>query len=135
MNESSIKRVYDFLNDVGTYYLATDDNGQPRVRPFGTVLLFENKIYILTAKSKNVSKQIENNAKFEISTINHQNEWIRLSGDLVEDNRREIHIAMLDKYPHLKNSYQVSDPNTNTLYLDNISASIYSFEKEPEELE
>lgn len=135
MNGNSIKQVYDFLNDAGTYYLATDSNGQPRVRPFGTVLLFENKIYILTAKSKNVSKQIENNSKFEISTMNHQNEWIRLSGDLVEDNRSEVHIAMLDKYPHLKNSYQVSDPNTNTLYLDNIKAVIYSFEKEPEELE
>lgn len=135
MKENSIKRVYDFLNDAGTYYLATNDNGQPRVRPFGTILLFEEKLYILTAKSKNVSKQIENNSRFEISTMNHQNEWIRLGGNLVEDNRSEVHIAMLDKYPHLKNTYQVSDPNTNTLYLDNIKATLYSFEKKPEELE
>ena len=64
MKETNVKRVYDYLDNAGTYYLATDENGQPRVRPFGTVLLFDGKIYILTAKSKNVSSQIDRNPKF-----------------------------------------------------------------------
>lgn len=135
MKETNVKRVYDYLDNAGTYYLATDENGQPRVRPFGTVLLFDSKIYILTDKSKNVSRQIDSNPKFEISTMLNNNEWIRISGNLVEDNRSEAQIEMLEKYPHLKNSYQVLNPNTNTLYMDNIKATVYSFEKEPEELE
>ena len=135
MKENNIKKVYDFLNEAGTYYLATTDVNQPRVRPFGTALLYEDKIYILTAKSKDVSKQIENNSKFEISTMDKNERWIRVSGALVEDNRIEVHKAMLDKYPHLRENYKEGDSNTNTLYLSVSKATIYSFTEEPEVLE
>ena len=36
--------VYEFLKAAGTYYLATVENGQPRVRPFGTIDLFEGRL-------------------------------------------------------------------------------------------
>lgn len=132
---NDIQKLYDFLSKAGTYYLATTDGDQPRVRPFGTALLFEDKIYILTSKSKEVSKQIGSNPKFEISAMDSPERWIRVSGVLKRDNRLEVHDAMLEKYPYLKNSYTAGDENTNTLYLDEIKAVIYSFTTEPEALD
>ena len=60
-----MQEVYEFLKKCGTYYLATTEGNQPRVRPFGTYLIFENKLYIQTGKSKNVSKQMKANADSE----------------------------------------------------------------------
>ena len=135
MAVSDLKKVHQFLKDAGTYYLATEDGDTPRVRPFGTALLFDDKIYVLTAKAKNVSKQIEKNPRFELSAMDSVNRWIRVSGELKEDNRIEVHQAMLEEYPHLKASYTAGDGNTHTLYLAIDSAVIYSFTEEPEVLE
>lgn len=132
---NGIQKLHDFLSKAGTYYLATADGDQPRVRPFGTALLFEDKIYILTSKSKDVSKQIGSNPKFEISAMDSPERWVRVSGVLKEDNRIEVHEAMLEQYPHLKNSYTAGEENTNTLYLDEVNATIYSFTAEPEVLD
>lgn len=134
MAVNDITKVHDFLKEAQTYYLATADGDQPRVRPFGTILLFEDKLYILTSKTKDVSKQIANNAKFELSAMDAQGRWIRVHGNLIEDNREEVQVAMLEEYPHLKNSYSVGGENTQTLYFDQVAATIYSFEKEPEVL-
>lgn len=130
-----IQILHDFLKKAGTYYLATLDGEQPRVRPFGTALLFEDKIYILTSRKKAVSKQIEINPKFEISARNGSDKWIRVSGVLKADNRIEVHKSMLDAYPHLKNAYTADGENTHTLYFDEIKAVIYSFTEEPDELD
>ena len=134
MVKNNIKEVCDFLREAGTYYLATTDNDQPRVRPFGTATLFEGNIYMLTAKAKNVSKQIANNPKFEISAMDKTGRWIRVSGKLVADNRIEVHKALLEDYPHLRAMYTEGDENTNALYLDIEDATIYSFTEEPKVL-
>ena len=134
MVKKNIKEVLDFLKDAGTYYLATVDNDQPRVRPFGTATLFEDNIYMLTAKAKNVSKQIENNSKFEISAMDQAGRWIRVSGKLVADNRVEAQKALLEDYPHLRAMYTEGDENTNALYMDIEDATIYSFTDAPKVL-
>lgn len=135
MAANDIKKVYDFLKEAKTYYLATVDGDQPRVRPFGTILLYEDKLYILTSKTKDVAKQIASNSKFELSAMDGKGRWIRIYGDLVEDNRKEVHIAMLEDYPHLKNTYSAGGENTHALYFSHVAATIYSFDKEPEVLE
>lgn len=135
MAGKDIRKLHDFLRESKTYYLATSDGEQPRVRPFGTALLFEDKIYILTSKEKSVSKQIDINPKFEISAMSTPDKWIRVSGVLKEDNRIEVHKAMLEEYPHLKSTYTVDGENTHTLYLDEVKAVIYSFTAEPEVLD
>jgi len=135
MAGKDIQKLHNFLKESGTYYLATLDGEQPRVRPFGTALLFEDKIYLLTSKAKAVSKQIDINPKFEISAMNGADKWIRVSGVLKADNRIEVHKAMLDAYPHLKNAYTAGGENTHTLYFDEIKAVIYSFTDEPDELD
>ncbi|MDE6426893.1 MAG: pyridoxamine 5'-phosphate oxidase family protein [Ruminococcus sp.] len=130
-----MQKLHDFLRESKTYYLATSDGEQPRVRPFGTALLFEDKIYILTSREKEVSKQIDNNPKFEISAMNTSDKWIRVSGVLKSDDRIEVHQAMLEANPHLKDMYTAGGENTHTLYMDELKAVIYSFTEESEELD
>ncbi|MCD8054555.1 MAG: pyridoxamine 5'-phosphate oxidase family protein [Lachnospiraceae bacterium] len=127
-----MNRVYDFLKKAGTYYLATDENGQPRVRPFGTVHVFEDKLYIQTGKTKDVAKQIAANPNVEICAM-LGDEWIRLCGTLVLDDRKEAQESMLDAYPHLRNMYTTGpDGNTAVYYFKDGTATISSFSHEPE---
>ena len=125
-----MKEVYDFLKEAGVYYLATVEGSQPRVRPFGTVDIFEGKLYIQTGKSKAVAKQILANPKIEICAMDKQKRWIRLSGEAVEDNRVEVKKHMLDAYPQLRDRYNENDDNTLVLYLKNAAAAIESFSGE-----
>ena len=126
-----MKRVYDFLKDAGTYYLATVEGDQPRVRPFGTVNIFEEKLYIQTGKVKAVSKQIAANGKVEICAFK-DGKWLRVTGELVEDDRIEPKKAMLDAYPELRGMYDENDKNTQVLYFKNATATFSSFTSLPE---
>ena len=122
----NIERVYQFLEEAGTYYLATMEGDQPRVRPFGTALLYEGKLYIQTGKIKPVSKQIQINPKVEICAFK-DGQWLRLSGILEEDDRREVKKAMLDKMPELRAMYNEDDGNTEMLYFKSGEATFSSF--------
>ena len=129
-----MEKVLQFLKDAGVYYLATVDGDQPRVRPFGTALIFEGKLYIQTGKAKNVSKQIHANPKVELCAFNN-GKWLRISGELAEDDRREARKAMLDSYPDLRNMYSEDDGNTEVFYLKNAKATFSSFTAAPEVIE
>ena len=126
-----MQEVYDFLKKCGTYYLATVEGDQPRVRPFGTVAIFEGKLYIQTGKVKDVSKQIQKNPKVEICCF-AGGEWLRLAGELVRDDRVEAKEDMLNNYPDLKNMYSATDDNTEVLYFKNATATLYSFGGAPQ---
>ena len=126
-----IEKVTWFLKDAGTYYLATVEGDQPRVRPFGTAHIFEGKLYIQTGKKKEVSKQLKANPKAEICAFKG-GKWIRVAGELIEDDRIEARISMLDAYPSLKKMYAADDGNTTVFYFQNAEAVITSFSQEPE---
>ena len=125
-----MKEVYEFLKRCETYYIATVDGDQPRVRPFGTVLIFEDKLYIQTGKVKNVSKQMMKNPKIEICAFSGD-KWVRVEAIAVEDDRTEPKQKMLDAYPRLKSMYSADDDNTQVLYLKDATATFYSFGGEP----
>jgi len=125
-----MQRVNDFLKKAGTYYLATVEGDQPRVRPFGTVNIFENKLYIQTGKVKPTAKQLAENPKVEICAM-ADGEWIRVSGTLVEDDRFEAKKSMLDAYPGLRKMYDENDGNTVVYYFKNATAVISAFTHEP----
>lgn len=126
-----MEKVFQFLKDAQTYYLATVEGDQPRVRPFGTVHIFEGRLYIQTGRVKDVSKQIMANGKVEICAMK-EDEWIRVAGTLVEDDRTEARQSMLDAYPSLQNMYAADDGNTQVFYLKDVIATISSFTHEPE---
>ncbi|MBO7402108.1 MAG: pyridoxamine 5'-phosphate oxidase family protein [Lachnospiraceae bacterium] len=126
-----MERVVNFLKEAGTYYLATVDGDKPKVRPFGTVLLFDGGIYIQTGKVKDVSKQLHKNPNAEICAFK-DGQWIRVAGELVEDERREAKKAMLDAYPNLRGMYSEDDGNTEVFRFKNATATFYSFSSAPE---
>ena len=126
-----MKRVEKFLKEAGTYYLATVEGDQPRVRPFGTIHIFEGKLYLQTGKIKDVSKQIHANPKAEICAFK-DGEWLRVAGELIEDERREAKVSMLEAYPSLQKMYSPDDGNTEVFYFKNAVATFSSFTKAPE---
>ena len=124
-------KVLKFLKDAETYYLATVEGDQPRVRPFGTAHVFEGKLYIQTGKVKDVSKQLHQNPKAEICAFKN-GEWLRVSGKLIEDDRIEARQSMLDAYPSLQKMYKADDGNTEVFYFKDATAIFSSFTHEPE---
>jgi len=125
-----MQEVYDFLKKCGVYYLATVEGDQPRVRPFGTVDIFEGKLYIQTGKIKEVSKQLHSNPKAEICGF-AEGSWIRVAGKLISDDRIEPKAHMLDAYPDLKRMYSAEDDNTEVFYFVDAVATISSFTEAP----
>ena len=129
-----MERVCKFLKDAGTYYLATVEGDQPRVRPFGTAHIFEGRLHIQTGKVKPVSKQLMANPKAEICAF-HNGTWLRVAGELVEDDRVEARKSMLDAYPSLRKMYDENDGNTQVFYFKNATATFSSFTSAPETIE
>ena len=121
-----MEQVCKFLKEAGTYYLATAEGDQPRVRPFGTAHIFDGRLYIQTGKKKDVSKQLAANPKAEICAFK-DGKWLRVSGELVEDDRREARVSMLDAYPELRSMYDPDDGNTQVFYFKNATAVFSSF--------
>lgn len=129
-----MERVCKFLKDAGTYYLATAEGDKPRVRPFGTAHIFDGKLYIQTGKVKQVSHQLAANPNVEICAFK-DGAWVRISGELIEDDRVEARKSMLDAYPELRAMYDENDGNTQVFYFKNATATFSSFTGEPETVE
>lgn len=130
MNKN-LEKVIKFLDDTQTYYLATMEGDQPRVRPFGTALVYKDRIYIQTGKVKPVSKQLMANPKAEICAYK-DGVWMRLCGELVEDDTREVKTLMLEKMPSLRSMYNEDDGNMLMLYFKNAEVTFSSFVSPPE---
>lgn len=129
-----MEEVFEFLKKCGTFYIATEDGNKPRVRPFGVVNIYENKLYIQTGKIKNVSKQMQINPNVEICGF-IDGKWVRVEGKVVRDDRIEAKASMLDANPSLKSMYSAEDDNTEVLYFENAKATFYSFTEEPRVVE
>lgn len=122
-----MKEVYAFIKAQKYYFIATAEGDQPRVRPFGTIHIFENKLYIQTGKKKNVAHQIEANHKIEIVSYDGKGTWMRVAAEAIADDRIEAQTSMLEEYPELKKMYAPGDGNTVVYYLQNVTATVSSF--------
>lgn len=131
---NNLQKVLEFLDSAETYYLATAEDDQPRVRPFGTALVYNDKLYIQTGKVKAVSKQLAKNPKAEICAFKNGT-WVRISGELVEDDNREVKTLMLNKMPVLRNMYNEDDGNMQMLYFKSAKVVFASFASAPEQFE
>jgi uncharacterized pyridoxamine 5'-phosphate oxidase family protein len=131
-NEKSMKEVHDFIRKCGVYFLATADADQPRVRPVGTIAIWDGKLYIQTGKRKNVARQLVENPKIEICAYDAPSgAWLRVEATVAADERREAKQFMLDEYPSLKGMYSADDENTFLLSLSAVTATFYTFSEEP----
>lgn len=125
-----MEEIYEFLKACGDYFLATCDDGQPRVRPFGTMNIYNGRLYIQTGKLKSVSRQLHKNPKLEICAMK-DGKWMRVEATAAEDDDREARVSMLEAYPNLKALYSPDDGNTEVWYLRNVTATLYSFTEPP----
>lgn len=126
-----MNEVYEFLKKCGVYYLATVEGDQPRVRPFGTYDVFEDKLYIQTGKIKPVAHQMKANPKVEISAMSPDGKWIRITAEAVLDDNVAAQEHMLTGYPSLRAQYTPGDGNTEVYYLKDAAAVICSFTEAP----
>ena len=127
----TLEQICDFLREAGIYYLATVEGDQARVRPFGTVLFYDGKLCIQTGRKKDVAKQIKANPKVELCACKG-GEWLRIAGELVNDDDHDVKVAMLEKMPNLKGMYSADDDNMQMLYFRNAEATFSSFTAAPE---
>lgn len=127
---TNTEKAAAFLKEAQTYYLATVEGDQARVRPFGTAISYEGKLYIQTGKVKSVSKQLHANPKAEICAFK-DGRWLRITGSLIEDDSRDARKAMLDEYPHLRKMYNEDDGNTEVFFFKDAEAGYYSFTEAP----
>lgn len=125
-----MEEIYNYLKECGTFYLATNEEDQPRVRPFGAVCSYNGKLYIVTNNQKNVYAQMLKNPKIEISAM-HKGTWIRLSAEAVHDSSMDARVQMLKENPSLDSMYSFDDGLMEVLYLKNATATIDSFTAEP----
>ncbi len=125
-------RTVNFLKKAGTFYLATIENNKPRVRPFGALSVYQNRIYICTNNTKDCFKQMMQNNRVEISAV-IGNEWIRVSAKVVQDPSEEAKKAMLKDNPMLNSLYSINDGIFEVLYLKDAIVSFNQFGKEKEE--
>lgn len=127
-----MKKALEFLQESGTYYLSTTEGDQPRVRPFGAVFEYEGKLYIATNNTKKCFMQMLENPKVEICGMNKEGQWIRVSGEVANDDRREVKEAALEAIPSIKSMYSADDGIFSVLYFTKGTATISSFTAEPE---
>lgn len=124
--------VLAYLKKNPTYFLATvDADGNPQVRPFGTIAKFEDKLYIQTGKVKPVSDQMLAHPRIAISAVDAEGGWLRLAADAVLDDRLEARQAVLGEYPELQSMYAADDGNCEVFALENVAATFCSFTAEP----
>ena len=130
-----MNEVMEYLKSCGTFYLATSEDGQAHVRPFGAVCAFDGKLYIVTNNQKKVYQQMKKNGKVEICGM-HKDTWIRVAGEVKEDLRREARVAMMDaNTASLKSMYTVDDNLMTVFAFEHGTATIYSFTNEPKVIE
>ena len=125
-----MNEVHALLRQAGTYFLATCEDGQPHVRPFGTADLYQGRLYFLTGKSKAVSRQLHTNPRLELCAMT-EGGWLRVEGSAVEDDSREARVFVLEANPKLQTVYSPDDGNTEVWYLRNCTATLYSFTEPP----
>lgn len=126
-----MEKVCEFLQKAHVFYVATNEGDQPRVRPFGIAHIIDGKLCVMTGKKKPVSKQIEANPKVEICAC-IETKWVRIAGELTEDDNMDTRQKMLDAYPFMKNSYSADDGNMQVLCFKNATATFDSFSGEYE---
>ncbi len=124
--------VLAYLKQHPTYFLATvDADGNPQVRPFGTIAKFEGKLYIQTGKVKPVSDQMIAHPRIALCAMDDEGGWLRLAADAVLDDRLEARKAVLSEYPELQSMYAADDGNCEVFALENVTAIFCSFTAEP----
>lgn len=126
-----MEKTVQFLKDAKIFFIATIDGDRPRVRPFGALNVYNNKLYFISANTKDVFNQLVKNNNTEICACTPDGRWIRISGKVEVDNSIEAKKAMLDANPDLRMMYNENDGIMEVFFLKNATSTISSFTEAP----
>ena len=121
-----MEETFEFLKKrTQVNYVSTINGNKPSCRPFGDPVLFDNKIYVLTNKQKNVSKQIAINNNVCIVAYDEEN-WIRINCQLIDDsNNIDAKKAIINEFDWAEEAgYTLDNPNFQALYIANADVTI-----------
>ena len=122
-----MNETYKFLKEnTQVNYVATINGDKPSLRPFGDPFMYDNKIYVLTNKQKNVSKQISKNNNVCIVAYDEVN-WIRINCELIDDSDNiDAKRAAIKEFDWAEAAgYTLDNPYFQILYMSNVTSIIY----------
>ena len=122
-----MEETYKFLKEnTKVNFVSTINGDKPSCRPFGSPVLFDNKIYVLTNKQKNVSKQLSINNNVCIVAYDEEN-WLRINCQLIDDsNNIDAKKAIINEFDWAEEAgYTLDNPDFQALYIANADATIY----------
>ncbi len=100
-----MSKINDFLNEAGTFFLATVDGNQPKLRPLGLHFEMDGKVLFGIGDFKEVYKQLQANPLTEIVACKQNAHWMRYTGKAVFETDPKYAEAALQGAPYLKNIY------------------------------
>ena len=119
-----IEKVYEYLKGK-IYWLATEEGDQARVRPFGSLAIYEGKLYIATQKGKKVYEQMLANPKIELGAMGQGGGWIRVEAEAVEETDPAAQKARwAAAAARRKMDPEKVDPKSAQFYLKNATVTI-----------
>ena len=128
-----MNETFKFLKEnTKVNFVATVDGDRPSLRPFGDPFLYDGKIYVITNKKKNVSKQIAKNNNVCIVAYDDEN-WIRINCQLIDDSDNvDAKKKAIQEYDWAEAAgYTLDNPNFQILYMNDVSAVLYDEEGNP----
>ena len=122
-----MNETFKFLKEnTQVNYLATVKGDKPSCRPFGDPIMYDGKIYVITSKHKEVSKQIAENNNVCIVAYDNKN-WIRINCKLIDDSSNiDAKKAVLSEFEWAEEAgYTLDNPNFQVLYISEANSTIY----------
>ena len=121
----------EFLREAGVYFIATSDDGQPQLRPFGSNMEYNGRFYFSMGRSKNVFKQMIKNPKISIAAIKTNRDWIRITGEAVLDESDEVKNYLFENNPRINDIYKDRPGEVAMFYIENAVCLVNESGKEP----
>lgn len=127
-----MQTVIDFLETNSAGFLATAEEGVPKVRPFQFMLEEEGRLYFCTNNQKEVYRQLLANPHVEFSSASPEFAWVRVGGEAAFTDDLEVKTKVLESHGLVKSIYQnASNPVFEVFYLKNAAATLADFSGNP----
>lgn len=123
-----MSRLNDLLDACGSFFLATIDEEQPKLRPIGAHTENDGVIRFYIGSHKEVYKQLQKNPHCEIGGMVNKGQWIRVTGKAVFDQDDSYAKKYLNEVsPGLKRLYNdQTGHHLASFYLEDMQATLYA---------
>ncbi len=120
---SNVAKVVEFLDKAKVFYFLTTDGDQPKGRPFGFKIVYEDKLFFGCGTFKNVFRQLTQNPKVEVLAM-AGNEFMRYDGEAKVVKDDGLLAKVREMSPQLMAMYDKNGWEMGLFYLENGHAEI-----------